>query len=112
MNRIYFDDLEVVKQEKVWFATCQEENGQVRREPRCYIHLNKKGRIWHPKNDFWALMRGWDALLEFKPGQRVEAELSFSIHKSSRKNTQRVLVNKISLIPDIKREVVYPWDNV
>ena len=116
MNNIKFEDLEVVKQTKLWLASCLDENGQARKEPRCYIHF-KKGRIWHPKNEFWALMCGENALRVFKPGQKVEAELSFTVHKTSRRNTQRVLVNKISLKPDIQRVnfpwvVSAPWDNV
>ena len=106
----------IISQSKVWLTTCPDKNGKDRKEPICYIHLKEVGGDYTLKNEFWAKMYGDNALLVFKPGQKVEVELSFHIHKNSHKCSQRVTVNKISLVQDQKRNLwedgfKAPWDD-
>ncbi len=99
---------EVVNQKKTWLAFCPDRTD--RKVPMCYIRLKEVGG----SNEFWAKMTGDNALLVFKPGQKVEVELSFHIHKNSRKISQRVTVNKISLVQNEKRNksrIPLPWED-
>ena len=97
----------VINQTKVGLTACQDKNGQDRKEPNCYIRLKEVGGANTLKNEFWAKMNGDNALLVFKPWQKVEVELSFHIHKNSHKCSQRVTVNKISLVQD---KIICPWE--
>lgn len=98
----------VLSQSKVRLTACPDKTMQDRKEPMCYIRFRESGGDYTLKNEFWAKMYGDNALRVFKPGQKVEVELSFHVHKNSHKCSQRVTVNKISLVQDKKR---YLWDD-
>ena len=90
---------EVISQRKAWFASCPRSSVLDRKEPRCYILLRQEDGSYTRTNEFCALMYGDNALLVFKPGQKVEVELSFHINKkNARKFSQVVRVEKISPI--------------
>ena len=103
--------LRVIDQTKVRLTACTDPKGQDKKEPMCYIHLEEVGGANTLKNEFWAKMKGDNALLVFKPGQKVEVEFYFHVYKNSRKRRQRVEVKKISLVRDdwYKWEKM-PWD--
>jgi len=90
---------EVVSQTKAWLASCPGKTVKDRKEPRCYVLLRQEDGSYTRINEFCALMYGDNALLVFKPGQKVEVELSFHINKkNTRKFSQVVRVEKISPI--------------
>ena len=101
----------ILYQTKVRLTTCPDKKGQNRKEPTCYIRLKEVGGANTLKNEFWAKMYGDNALRVFKPDQKVEVELSFHVHKNSHKCSQRVTVNKISLVQDKGIKIRYPWDD-
>lgn len=106
--------MEVLLQTKVWLTSYPDKTIQDRKQLECYIHLKEVGGDCKLKSDFWAKMYGDNALLVFKPGQKVTVDLSFHVHKNSRKFSQRVTVNKISLVQDDKKRirlVPFPWDD-
>ena len=96
----------ILSQTKVRLTDCSDSTVQDRKEPVCYIHLKEVGG----SNEYWAKMYGENALLVFKSGQKVEAELSFHVYKNSRKRRQRVEVKKISLVKDKWYDSRMPWD--
>lgn len=108
--RTLFENLEVISTTKVKLTTCQDKTVQDRKEPVCYIHLKEVGGANKAKNEFWAKMYGDNALLIFKPGQKVNVNLTFHVRKDSGKFSQVVTVEKISLVREIKDVVKYPWD--
>ena len=87
--------MEVLEQSKVRFTASTDPRGQERKQPVCYIHLKEMGGV-KKSSEFWAKMEGDNALLVFKPGQKVRVKLSFHVHKNSRKIFQRVTVDEIS----------------
>ena len=97
---------EVISQSKVGHTWCSDSTMENRKRPMCYIHLKEVGG----SNEYWAKMYGENALLVFKSGQKVEAELSFHVYKNSRKRRQRVEVKKISLVKDKWYDSRMPWD--
>lgn len=97
---------EVVNQKKAWLASCPDKTD--RKEPVCYIHLKEVGG----SNEYWAKMTGDNALLVFTPGQKVEVEFSFHIHKNSRKFSQRIMVNNISPYRIWHQIEKMPWDDL
>ena len=109
MNMVEESIMEVKSQSTVWLTTCPSSTRSDRKQPNCYIHLKEVGG----SNEYWAKMYGENALLVFKPGQKVEVELSFHVYKNSHKCRQRVEVKKISLVKDewYKYERM-PWDYV
>lgn len=97
---------EVISQRKAWLANCPRSTVQDRKEPRCYILLRQEDGSYTRTNEFCALMYGDNALLVFKPGQKVEVKLSFHIiKKNARKFSQEVRVEKISPIKE-------RWENI
>ena len=96
---------EVVNQKKAWLASCPDRSD--RKEPVCYIHLKEVGGV----NEFWAKIRGENALLAFKPGQKVRVKLSFNVHKNSQTISQRVHVDEISLAMPWDYTKKYPWED-
>lgn len=66
---------EVISQTKAWLASCSRSTVQGRKEPMCDILLEEKGDVFMRKNKFWARMYGGNALLVFKPEQKVEVEM-------------------------------------
>lgn len=105
---------EVISQTKAWLANCPQSSVLDRKEPRCYILLRQEDGSYTRKNEFCALLYGDNALLNFKAGQKVEAELSFHIiKKNARKCSQVVRVEKISLVEESKHDYLIekaPWD--
>ena len=90
---------EVISQTKAKLASCPRSSVLDRKEPRCYVLLRQEDGSYTRINKFCALMYGDNALLVFKPGQKVEVELSFHIiKKNARKFSQEVRIEKISLI--------------
>lgn len=65
---------EVISQTKPWLASCSRSTVQGRKEPMCDILFEEKGDVFMRKNKFWA-MYGDNALLVFKPEQKVEVGL-------------------------------------
>lgn len=109
---VYIFFSEVISQSKVRFTTCPNPTVKDRKEPMCYILLREQGGACTAKNEFWAKMYGDNALRLFKPGQKVEVELKFHVHKNSHRYRQRVTVNKISLVKDIwYHDIRMPWDD-
>lgn len=108
-------EAEVISQSKVGLANCPRSSVLDRKEPRCYVLLRAEDGSYTRKNEFCALMYGDNALHVFKPGQKVEVELSFHIiKKNARKHSQVVRVEKISLLEECKCDylkVKYPWDD-
>lgn len=102
---------EVISQTKAWLASCPGKTVKDRKEPRCYVLLRQEDGSYTRINEFCALMYGDNALLVFKPGQKVEVELSFHINKkNTRKYCQVVRVEKISLVKPHWDDVLkMPW---
>lgn len=93
-----FEDL---NHSKVWLTGCPGKTVKDRKEPTGYIHLNEVGDVSSRKNKFCVLMYGGNALLVFKPRQKVE--LSFHISKrNARKYSHVVCEEKISLVEESK----------
>jgi len=70
------------------------------RDSLCYIHLREQDG----DNEYWAVMTGELALELYRPGEIVEAELSFCVCKSNRSHRyyQDVVVNEICHVKDKK----------
>ena len=102
---------EVISQTKAWLASCPRSTVLDRNEPRCYVLLRQEDGSYTRINEFFALMYGDNALLVFKPGQKVQVELSFHIIKrNARKYSQEVRVEKIALVKAIEDdEFDMPW---
>jgi hypothetical protein len=100
---------EVISQSKVGHTWCSDSTMENRKRPMCYIYLKEVGGSCSLKNEFWAKICGIKAYHTFKPGQIVDVELSFHVHKNSRKCSQRVYVNKISLVEDNYGIVKLSW---
>ena len=66
---------EVISQTKAWLASCSRSTVQGRKESMCDILFEEKGDVFMRKNKFWAMMYGDNALLVFKPEQKVEVGL-------------------------------------
>lgn len=108
---IFKTKAEVISQTKGWLASCPRSTVQDRKEPRCYVLLRQEDGSYTRKNEFRALMYGDNALLVFKPGQKVQVELSFHIIKrNARKYSQEVRVEKIALVKAIEDDDFdMPW---
>ena len=106
MNMVEESIMEVKSQSKVWLTTCPSSTRSDRKQPNCYIHLKEVGGV----NEFWAMIRGENALFAFKPGEIVKVKLSFNIHKGSRKISQRAQVDEISLAMPWDYTVKNPWE--
>ncbi len=110
-NQFMTNKMEVILQTKVRLRPSPDKTVQDKKEPVCYILLREQGGACTLKNEFWALMYGDNALRVFKPGQEVEVELSFSVHKNSHKRyLQRVVVEKISIIEWYEKINFFPWE--
>ena len=99
--------MEVICQSKVYLITCPDSTVPTRKQPECYIRLKEVGGV----NEFWAKIRGENALLAFKPGQKVRVKLSFNVHKNSQTISQRVHVDEISLAMPWDYTKKYPWED-
>lgn len=107
MKKVFLPLMEVISVSKGGFITWRNEiNGLESKTPACYIHLKEVGG----DNEFRAKMFGNHALQTFRPGQKVEVDLSFYVHKKSRKFTQEVVVNSISHVRSWDKKEKMPWD--
>ena len=100
----------VLAKSKVRHTWCSDSSNTNRKRPMCYIHLMEVGGNGTLKNEFWAKICGFSAYHDFKPGQKVEVELSFHVYKNSHKCFQRVVVDKISHVEDFS-PLKLPWDD-
>jgi len=100
----------VLSKSKVRYTWCSDSSNTNKKKAMCYIHLMEVGGNGTLKNEFWAKICGISACHTFKPGQKVEVELSFHVYKNSHKCFQRVVVNKISLVEDFS-PLRFPWDD-
>ena len=101
----------VLAKSKVRYTWCSDSSNTNKKRPMCYIHLREVGGNGTFKNEFWAKICGISAYQTFKPGQKVEVELSFHVHNNSHKCFQRVLVNKISFVEETRKTIRFPWDD-
>ena len=100
----------VLSKSKVRYTWCSDSSNTNKKKAMCYIHLREVGGNGTFKNEFWAKICGISACQTFKPGQKVEVELSFHVYRNSHKSFQRVVVDKISHVEDFS-PLRLPWDD-